>query len=146
MIRLEYGQTIARPPGEVFAFVADPRNDPAWCPRVHGCEQVDGDGVVEGARFRVDHHPSLKRPHVRTVEVLELESPRRIVTAQRDEVADFTIAYLVEPDGAGTRLTQRDDIEWRIPRWQVPVARRVIARHMRDQLATLKKVLETGAG
>jgi carbon monoxide dehydrogenase subunit G len=144
--RLEHRERIERPTDDVFAFVADPRNDERWCPRVHGCEQRAGQGVEVGARFESQHHPSLKRPHTRVIEVLEVDAPARVVTLQRDEVADFTITYELEAAGAGTRLLQRDDIAWKVPRWQVPIARRIVARHMRDQLATLKEVLEARTG
>ena len=144
MTRFEGRQEIARSPEEVFAFVADPRNDPLWCPRVLGCEQRAGDGVEVGARFAARHSPSLKRPHERTIDVLELDAPRRIVTLQRDQVADFTITYEVEPTATGAALTQRDDIDWKIPFWQVPVAWPIVRSHVSSQLASLKRVLEAG--
>ena len=144
MTRLEGREEIRRPPEEVFAFVADPRNDPRWCPRVLGCEQAAGDGVEAGARFVARHSPSLKRAHERTIDVLEVDAPRRIVTSQRDQVADFTITYEVEPSGSGTVIRQTDEIDWNIPFWQVPVARPIVRRHISSQLATLKQVLEAG--
>jgi uncharacterized protein YndB with AHSA1/START domain len=33
---------IDRPTADVFAFVADPRNDPRWCPKVRSVEQAAG--------------------------------------------------------------------------------------------------------
>jgi uncharacterized protein YndB with AHSA1/START domain len=144
MTRLEGREDIARPPEEVFAFLADPRNDSEWCPRVLGCELRSGDGVEVGARFVARHSPSLKRAHERTIDVLELDAPHRIVTSQRDQVADFTITYELEPTATGTALTQRDDIDWNVPFWQVPVARPIVRRHIPSQLATLKQVLEAG--
>jgi uncharacterized protein YndB with AHSA1/START domain len=41
---------IARPPAEVFAFLADAENDRAWRPAVLDIKRVSGDGA--GARYR----------------------------------------------------------------------------------------------
>jgi hypothetical protein len=50
----------------------------------------------------------------------------------------------MERPGEATRLTQRDRIEWKIPRLQVPIARRMVGRDVENQLLTLKSLLETG--
>ena len=67
------------------------------------------------------------------------------MSIQEDEVARFTISYSLEPSEAGTRLTQRDEIEWRIPRLSRPLAKLIVRRHLRAQLATLKQLLESNA-
>ena len=36
----------------VFDFVADPLNDPEWCPLVAGCELVSGEAGTAGAVYR----------------------------------------------------------------------------------------------
>jgi len=38
---VELSIEIARPPEEVFAFLADARNDPRWCASVLACEQEE---------------------------------------------------------------------------------------------------------
>ena len=142
MTVLEGSVAIDRPPEEVFWFVADPRNDPRWCPRVATCAQVEGDGPAAGARFDAFHRPSLQRPHHRMIELLEVTPPRRVHSRQSDNVGVFTITYELEPAGAGTLLRQRDDIAWRIPTVFVPIARRIVAAHIPDQLGRLKELLE----
>ena len=134
---------IERPVEEVFEFVADARNDPRWCPRVLSCEQVEGDGPAAGARFEALHRPTLRRRHIRSIETVEFDPPRRIVWRQTDEVGAFTITYELDTSADGTRLVQRDEIDWRIARPFVPLGSRIVRRHMRDQLATLKRVLES---
>jgi hypothetical protein len=141
----EYALDIARPIEEVFAFVADSRNDPRWCPRVVTCEQVEGEGPQLGARYEAFHRPSLQRPHLRRIHVQEFDHPRLIRSRQEDNVAVFTITYQLEPAGTGTRLAQRDEIEWRIPRRYVPLAKRIVRRHIGDQLENLKRLLEREA-
>ena len=44
--------------------------------------------------------------------------------------------------GEGTRLTQRDQIEWKIPKLQQPIARRMVSRDIGNQFSALKRVLE----
>ena len=43
---------VERPPAEVFAFLADAENDPAWRPGVLDIARVSGDGPGAGARYR----------------------------------------------------------------------------------------------
>jgi hypothetical protein len=140
---LEHTVEINRPLDEVFAFVADPRNDPAWCPRVEGCEQRKGNGPTAGARYECIHHPTLQRRHSRWIDILEIEAQRRVRTRQEDNIAVFTIDYLLTPAARGTRLTQRDDIRWKGTPIHRLVGTRIIRRHMRDQLESLKRLLET---
>lgn len=142
---LEQSMEIDRPQGEVFRFIADPQNDPQWCPRVLWCRQTEGSEPAVGARYEALHHPSLNRPHIRRIEVLESDPPHRIVTVQEDQVAEFRITYTLRSTPRGTEIIQRDEIDWRVPRLGVPIGRRIVRAHLHDQLADLKSLLE-GAG
>src|SRR6516225_140111 len=53
---------IFRPIDEVFALVADARNDPKWCPKVISAVQLVGNGPGRGARYEVVHRPLPMRP------------------------------------------------------------------------------------
>ncbi|HEX8207628.1 MAG TPA: SRPBCC family protein [Solirubrobacteraceae bacterium] len=142
MTALDYSIEIARPVEDVFDFVADPRNDARWCPRVQDCEQVEGDRPAVGARYAVRHNPTLQRPHLRRIEIVGCDRPSRIVSVQEDRVGRFTIAYELEPVAGGTRITQRDEIEWRVGRLAKPIGTRIVKRHMAAQLRNLKRLLE----
>jgi hypothetical protein len=54
--------SIARYADEVFAFVADARNDPRWCPKVRSVALMSGDGPGAGARYAVVHKPVPGKP------------------------------------------------------------------------------------
>ena len=138
----ECGLEIHQPIELVFDFVADPRRDPLWCPRVRSCRQVEGDGPAVGARYEVFHNPTFQRPHLRHIEVTEFARPNRIRSRQEDHVGLFEISYELSSEPEGTRILQHDDIEWRIPRAYLPIATRIVRRHMRDQLQRLKRLLE----
>jgi uncharacterized protein YndB with AHSA1/START domain len=144
--QLEHQIEISHPLEEVFAFIADARNDPRWCPRVISCEQRDGDGPGLGARYEALEKPTLRPRQTRWIEVVDFAPPNRVVWRQKDEIGDFTITYLLEPAARGTRLTQRDEVAWQMPRVYVPIARRIVARHIRDQLSSLKRLLEAHSG
>jgi uncharacterized protein YndB with AHSA1/START domain len=141
-MRIEGSEKIDRPIEAVFGFVGDPRNDPRWCPRVVWCEQREGSGPGPGARYEAFHRPSFQRPHPRWIEIVTFERPHRIVTTQRDAIADFTITYLLQSETRGTRLTQIDEIDWKLARPIQPIAIRIVRRHIGEQFATLKRLLE----
>lgn len=144
-MKIERAIEIERPTEAVFAFVADARNDPRWCPRVISCEQESGEGPGLGARYRALEKPTFRPRQMRWIEVIDFAPPNRIVSTQQDDVADFTITYLLEPTGGGTRLTQRDELAWRLPRIYVPIASRIVPRNVRSQLSFLKRLLEADA-
>jgi hypothetical protein len=133
---------IEAPVDSVFEVVADPRNDPRWCPRVVWCEQREGTGPGNGARYEAFHRPTLQRPHRRWIDVVSFEARKRMRSIQEDEVAVFDITYRLTSTSRGTRLTQRDEIEWKVPRLFQPIAKRIVRRHMGDQLGTLKALIE----
>ena len=135
---------IARSPEEVFAFVADARNDPRWCPTVVACDQLNGDGPGENARYEAEHKPTPFHPVLpRSIEVSEYEPPRLVRWRQEDSNGVFLITYEVSEAPGGARLTQRDTIEWKVPRPAGWVAERVfVRRHIGEQMETLKILLE----
>lgn len=141
-MRLEGSIDIARPMAEVFAFVADPRNDPRWCERVEWCIQLEGDGPARGAQYEALHRPSgYPWAHLRRIEVVECDPPSRIRWRQADRIGVFDIEYVLEATDDGTRFTQRDAIAWRLPLSSL-IGKRIVQRHIGEQQKALKEVLE----
>lgn len=137
---------IAAPPEEVFEFVADARNDPRWCATVKSCRLEEGEGGGPNARYLAEHRPTpFHRVMRRTLEVLEYERPRRVRWRQEDDNGLFDITYRFEPVGDGTRFVQSDAIAWKISRAAARFAERFfVRRHIGEQMAALKKLLEAG--
>jgi uncharacterized protein YndB with AHSA1/START domain len=135
---------IARPPEEVFAFLADATNDPRWCASVVACEQRQGDGPGTDARYVARHKPTpFHRVMSRKIEVVEHAPPRLLRWRQEDSNGVFHIAYELEPSAVGTRFTQRDRIEWKVPRAVGRFAERLfVRRHIGEQMVDLKRLLE----
>ena len=145
-LRLEGSVEIARPLEDVFAFVSDPRNDPAWCERVEWCRQVAGEGAEIGANYEARHRPSgYPWPHVRRIEVIAADPPRSIRWQQADHLARFDITYeLTAMDRARTKLRQIDEIRWRLPAMGL-IGKRIVRRHIGEQHDALRALLESSA-
>jgi uncharacterized protein YndB with AHSA1/START domain len=143
-MRIERDVVIARAPEQVWDFVADARNDPRWCPKVDSVEQVHGDGPAPDARYRVRHRPKpLRGPVELSMEVVECEPPRRLRLREEDDDGVFDVVYELEPVDGGTRLTQIDQIDWKISKLAFPIARVMVGRDLSRQLAALKRLLES---
>jgi len=129
---------------DVFDFVADPLNDPAWCPKVLVVDQVEGDGPGPGAAYEVLHRPIPFRPPRRMVHrCLSWEPPRRIQWREDDGHDVIDVTYDLEPMWTSTRFTQRDEIvRLGAPRIVHPLFKHGIGRDIDRQLQSLQGVLE----
>jgi hypothetical protein len=146
-MQIEQTVVIARPVEEVWWFVSDGRNDPQWCAKVLAVDQTTGEGPGSGATYRVVHRPvRLRRPKDLAVTIEEFDPPRWMRLREEDADGVFDVTYELEGTAEGTRLTQRDQIEWKIPKFQIPMARTMVSRHIRRQLSTLRRLLETRRG
>lgn len=142
-MKIEKTIVIAHPLEDVWEFIADTRNDPQWCDKVKSVDQVVGDGPGPDSRYRVVHRPvSLKKPKELAVSVEEYSPPRRLRLREEDDDGVFHVTYDLEPTAEGTRLTQHDQIEWEIPKFQLPIARAMVSRDIQRQFSTLKRLLE----
>ena len=123
--------------------MADARNDPAWCPKVSSCEQTAGDGPAPGARYLARHRPTRLKPAADIeIELLDSEPPHRVAWREEDGDGVYEVTYELEPADGGTRFTQRSHITWKLPRPLQLVADRMPPRHLEEQMAELKRVLE----
>jgi hypothetical protein len=129
------------PPDLLFAFVSDTRNDPLWCSNVETVDLVDGSGIEAGARFRFHQH--LDRPRSDTiefdvdVEIVEM-SDHSITWRARDKFQDRNIRLIVEPDSAGSKITQITEASFQRPpglaKWAYPLLARRIFKEQFEQL------------
>src|SRR5438093_12693641 len=130
---------------DVFAYVADPVNDPEWCEKVLAVEQVEGSGPGPGTRYAVVHRPIPLRPPRRMAQTcLAWDPPRRIEWREDDGVDLFHVIYELETIWTWTRLTQPSDVFLGTPRVLHPLLKAGIGRDVARQLRALKRVLERG--
>jgi Polyketide cyclase / dehydrase and lipid transport len=122
---------------DVFDYVADPRNDPAWRPAVLLVDQVAGDGPGTGARYQVLHHPRGRRAARPTVVTcVDWSPPGRVAWRWETDAERVDVAYALEPVWTSTRLTWRREL--RAPRLLSLGA----GRDMERQLRALRQRLE----
>src|SRR3954470_17569345 len=127
---------IERPLEDVFAFVADARNDPRWCPKVLSVE-----GGPE--RYDVVHKPvPLRSARRLSMTRVREDPPRRIEWLQDDGTDVFRVTYSLEATATGTLFCQRSDADVGVPRFLHPLWRHGIGRDVARQLRELKRVLE----
>jgi len=145
---IEKSTLIARPVEAVFDFVADPRNDPLWCPKVKSVEPAGEANEGPGARFVVVHRPVPFLPARRMDYTLrDWDPPRRIEWREDDGHDLIAVTYTLEPVEGGTRFTQRDDAQLSAPRPLHPLMRIGIGADVAGQLRRLRRHLErTGDG
>jgi uncharacterized protein YndB with AHSA1/START domain len=130
---------------DVFAYVADPLNDPHWCAKVLSVEQIEGEGPGPGARYEVLHRPlPLRPPRRMTYTCVAWEPPVRIQWHEDDGADVLDVTYELEAVWTATRLTQRDEGRLGAPRILQPLVRVGVGRDVAQQLRALKRVLERG--
>lgn len=137
---------VAAPPDEVFAYVSDTRNDPAWCPNVGQVSQIEGDGVEKGAKFRFEQTVETRGRSLHSdvvAEVTEL-GVRSIAWRVVDRFQERDVQLDVVPDGDGSRVRQTTVAAFHRPpglaRWVYPM---LAKRTFRDQFERLAEVFTT---
>jgi len=144
-MKVEEEISIARPQGEVFAYIADVRNDPSWHTdvlEVRSSTDVVGPGTV----FDVKVKPSMGVSEG-TMTVSRFEPATLIeFRGQMGKMAP-TVTNICEPDANGTRVTRRVELEPSGPmRLMTPMIKRMIAKGNQGFLTNLKRLLEGSGG
>jgi uncharacterized protein YndB with AHSA1/START domain len=136
---------IARPPDEVFAFVADARNRPLWDESVDSEELTSPEPIGVGSTVRTGLR-SMGRDYVLTWEIVEHEPPSRQTIESTSGPFATTLAYQVRPHDGGTFV--ESSVTGR-PTGMLRLLQPLIARNTQKSLdrgfPRLKQLLETGA-
>ena len=143
MISFESSEWIDRPAEEVFAFVSDIRNDPQWHTDILEAEYAGPGSTTAGATFRTRFKPFMGLSEG-TGTVTVYEPPRRVVLTSQMGKFEPVLTLTVEPDGAGSRITRRLDMEPHgMLRIMAPFTGGMMRRRNAGFLTNLKRVLET---
>jgi carbon monoxide dehydrogenase subunit G len=132
---------IARSPEEVFAYLTDPANLPAWQSGVRSAE-LEGEPAA-GGRIRESRH-LLGRDLTTTLEIAEYEAPRLFTLRALDGPVPFTVRHELEPGGGGTRLSVvgEGDVGL-LPGFAAGLMARRVERQFRQDFERLKRILES---
>jgi uncharacterized protein YndB with AHSA1/START domain len=135
--------TIARPADEVFAYVADLRNIPAWNYAIERTVQTSPGPAGVGATYRQTR--TIPRRGEESVEITVFEPPTRLAVQGQIGPFQATTSYLLEPAADLTRLTNTVELDTAsvLLRPLGPLAAPRVKAAVASNLATLKRLLET---
>lgn len=140
-MEIERSIDIERPMEAVFAFVSDPRNDAAWCPKV---KSVEGGDPSPGASYTVVHRPvPVLSSRRMTYRLLDWRPSEEITWHEDDGHDEITVTYRLRALApARTRFTQHDEIVLGAARVLHPLMRLGMRHDIDAQLRRLKEHLE----
>jgi carbon monoxide dehydrogenase subunit G len=132
-VRAELTIEIARAPEDVFAYLTDVTNLPAWQAGVNAATMRDG---------RVEESRSLLGRELHTtLEIVEQEEPRLFTLRALDSPVPFTVRHELAAADGGTRLTVT--AEGDVPGFAAGLLARRAEKQFRRDFARLKQILES---
>lgn len=143
MIDVTVATTVERPVDEVFAFVADMKNEPRWHTDILEAERLSEGEVGEGTNYRVRFRSQPMSPPEGSVEIVEFEPDRRIVS--RSDMGNMKpeLTHVFDEANGGTRVTRRIQIETSgLMTMMSPVMKVMVRRRNVQFLDNLKRLLE----
>lgn len=132
-------------PEDAYGLIGDVTRMGEWSPETYSCQWLGGaDGPSIGARFKA-HNRRGRARWSNTCEVVAAE-PGREFAFRRTAFASGTVVwrYTLEPDGAGTRVTESYEVTKPVPalgNWIQGILLRVDDRDA-DLLAGMRATLE----
>jgi carbon monoxide dehydrogenase subunit G len=142
-MRAELTIEIGRAPAEVFAYLTDVSNLPAWQSGVSRAQIEDGGEARAGARIR-ESRTMLGRELDTTLEIEAYEPPRLFVLRALNSPVPFTVRHELEPNGDGTllRVVGEGDTGF-LPGFASGLMARRAERQFRKDFERLKRLLES---
>jgi uncharacterized protein YndB with AHSA1/START domain len=135
---------IVAPPARVFEFVADFTTMPRWYSAVRRVLVVEGTGDL-GTRYEV-HRDLPGGAAVNDVAITSYSNGEEVTFTSLSGPTPFVYRYRVQPVREATRLTLEGTISASGLSGPAallgPLAERLFKRGMRDNLGTLKRILE----
>jgi carbon monoxide dehydrogenase subunit G len=136
---------IARPPAEVYAFLADPSNLPRWQDDVHEVRDATGSPLHVGARFTEVRTFMGKRVES-TLEVTASEPEREFSLRSLSGPVRVAVRHVLEPTQAGTLVKLDGEADpGKLFGLAGPLVRKAAERRARADFERLKATLESRA-
>jgi carbon monoxide dehydrogenase subunit G len=135
-VRAELTVRIARTPEEVFDYLTDVSNLPAWQSGVHAARR-------EGSSIHESRH-LLGRELQTTLEIEEEERPRVFALRAVNSPVPFRVRHTLEPSGDGTALTVVGEGDaGLLPGFAAGIMARRAEKQFRKDFERLKRLLES---
>ena len=131
-VRAELTIEIARTPEEVYSYLTDVSNLPAWQAGVKRATLREG--RIEESRSLFGRELSTK------LEIVEQEEPRLFTLRALNSPVPFTVRHELEPADRGTRLTVTAEGE--VPGFAAGLLARRAEKQFRKDFERLKEILE----
>ena len=132
-MRAELTIEIARTPEEVFSYLTDVSNVPAWQSGVKSSTLRDG---------HIEESRSLFGKEIRTTfEIVERDEPRLFTLRAVGGPVPFSVRHELEPADGGTRLTVT--AEGDVPGFAAGFLAKGAERQFRKDFERLKRILES---
>ena len=141
-MRAELTVEVARTPEDVFAYLTNVSNLPAWQSGVHSAQIEDAGPPRTGARIRESRH-MLGRELNTTLEITGYDPPRTFVLKALNSPVPFTVRHELAASGGGTTLTvvAEGDAAF-LPGFASGIMARRAEKQFRKDFERLKKQLE----
>jgi carbon monoxide dehydrogenase subunit G len=131
-VRAELTIEIARTPEEVFSYLTDVSNVPAWQSGVKNSTLRDGHIEESRSLFGKEVHT--------TLEIVERDEPRVFTLRAVGGPVPFSVRHELEPADFGTRLTVT--AEGDVPGFAAGLLAKGAERQFRKDFERLKQILE----
>ena len=132
-VRAELTIEIAQTPLDVFAYLTNVSNLPAWQAGVKSATVRDGRIEESRTLFGRELHT--------TLEIVEQEKPRLFTLRALDGPLRFTVRHELEPTDGGTRLAVTADGD--VPGFAAGLLARRAEKQFRKDFERLKQILES---
>ena len=141
-IRYELAIEIARPPAEVYAYLADPTHLREWQQDVEEVRDAPGGPLAVGGTF-TEVRSFLGKRAESTLEATVAEPGRQLSLRTVSGPVQVTIRHLLEPAGEGTLVRVEADADaGKLLGLGGPLLRKAAERRARGDFERLKAVLE----
>jgi hypothetical protein len=143
MARFELTEWIARPPAEVFDFLADMANAPKVSPVSLRVEKLTDGPVGVGTRYRETRLMDRKEHQVE-LEVTTSAPPIGYAVRNVTEGVETVYHYYLGPEGAGTRVRLVAEVSASgLKKAIVPMLVGILKREDGDHLTRMKAAMES---
>ena len=143
-MRYELAVEIARPPAEVWAYLADPSHLPDWQEDVEEVRDAPGGPLGAGATF-TEVRSFLGKRAESTLEVTAADPGRELSLRTVSGPVQVSISHRLEPAGDGTLVFVEAEADaGKLLGLGGPLLRKAAERRARSDFERLKALLEAG--